>query len=124
MIQRLHLKALLADRGYLFSLVVMVLIVITMIVTALMTIQPSELRIPVKYSRFDAKNYTLDQWYELSSYIVFALVVFAGHFLISARLYQLKGRVFALGFAALGSVILGVAFVYFIAIIRVVSLTQ
>ena len=124
MLKQLRIRSLLADRGYLFSLIATALIVVVIGIVAVLMIRPSELRVPVRYSRFDLKNYTLDQWYFLMNYVVFGVTVWFAHFLISAKLYQLKGRSFALGFIALGAGILVVPLVYFLAIVKVVSLTQ
>lgn len=124
MIKQLRLKTLLADRTYLLSLIAVGLLVVVVVVVAMIALRPSELRVPVRYSRFDVKNYTLDQWYHLFNYLGFAVFVWLSHWLISAKLYQLKGRVFALGFVAMSAVVVLVTLVYFLAIIKIVSLTQ
>ncbi len=124
MIKQLQLRKLVADRGYLLSLIVMGLLVIAIILVAALYVRPSELRVPVSYSRFDSKLYTLGQWYQLLEYVLFAIVVMGAHTLSSAKLYQLKGRNFALGYSYLGAIVLSVAAVFFFVIVRVVSLIQ
>lgn len=124
MLQRLHIKSLLADRGYLIGLIAMLLLVLGITLLSIGFIRPGELRVPVRYSRFDLKNYSLEQWYHLLNYFLFAAIVWVGHFLISAKLYQAKGRQFAMGCVWIGIAILVITTVYLLSIIKVVSLTQ
>lgn len=124
MFESLKIRSLLADRKYLFALIGLGVVVIAIIVIALIYIRPGELRVPVRYSRFDSKNYSLEQWFYLLNFVVYGLVVFAAHFGISAKLYQTKGREFALGFVYVGTTILLIATVFFLAIFKIVSLSQ
>lgn len=124
MFKRLQLRSLLADRGYLVSLILMAVLVVITIVIAAVYIRPSELRVPVSYSRFDSKLYTLGQWYQLLDYVIFACIVVVTHTLLSAKLYQTKGRQFAIGYSYLGSLVLFIGTVFLFAIVRVVSLIQ
>jgi preprotein translocase subunit SecY len=124
MIKQLQFRKLLADRGYLISLGLMIVLVAAMVILAVVYVRPSELRVPVSYSRFDPKFYTLGQWYQLLTYIAFAFVVLVTHTLLSAKLYQIKGRPFALGYSFMGSLVLLIGLVFFFAIVRVVALTQ
>ena len=78
----------------------------------------------MRYSRFDSKNYSLGQWFYLLNFLLFSVVVFVGHLLVSAKLYQEKGRDFALGFVYAGTTLLIIAAVFFLAIFRVVSFSQ
>ena len=117
------LKQYLSDRAYLVSLVLLMVMALIVVVVSLFNIQPGELRIPVRYSWFDERNYALDQWYYLLSFPAFAVAVAAVHALLSAKLYQLEGRVFALGTVYVGVIILVQALVVFISIFRVVSLS-
>ncbi len=124
MLQRLKIKSLLSDRKYLFALIGLGLVVVVILVITLIYVRPGELRVPVRYSRFDSKNYSLEQWFYLLNFVVFALVVFFAHFGISAKLYQQKGREFALGFVYVGTTLLVIATVFFLAIFKIVSLSQ
>ncbi|MBP7760255.1 hypothetical protein KA093_00480 [Candidatus Saccharibacteria bacterium] len=124
MIKRLQIRSLLSDRGYVLLLILMLLLVAVVAVLTALYVRPGELRIPVRYSRFDSKNYTLDQWYSLLNYLIFAMFIWGSHFLISAKLYQLKGRQFALGYVHIGIGVLAVTIVYFLVILKIVSLTQ
>ena len=124
MIKQLQLRKLLSDRGYLLSLLLMGMLTVIIVIIAAIYVRPSELRVPVSYSRFDTKLYTLGQWYQLLGYVLFAIITAASHTLLSAKLYQIKGRQFALGYAYLGSLILLIGAVFFFVIVRVVSLIQ
>lgn len=124
MIKDLQLRALFSDKAFLMSSIVMGMLVGVMIVLAVLYIQPGQLRVPVKYSRYDARNFSLGQWYYLLNYIGFAFVVCVGHILIGAKLYQAKGRVFSLSFMYAGALVLVIACVFFLSITKIVALTQ
>lgn len=124
MLQRLKIQSLLSDRKYLFALIGLGLALLVVIIITAIYVRPGELRVPVRYSRFDSKNYTLEQWFYLLNFLVFAVVVFAGHLAISAKLYQEKGREFALAFVYAGTALMIIASVFFLAIFKIVSLSQ
>lgn len=124
MIKRLQLKSLLSDRGFQVAIGVMALVLILIVILAAFNIQPGELRVPIKYSRFDPRNYSLGQWYYLLNYVLFGLTVFAGHLLLGAKLYQAKGRFYALVYVYLGAIVLLITAIFFMSIIKVVSLSQ
>ncbi len=124
MFKELKLPSLLADRKYLFAIIGLLLALGVILIISVLYIRPGELRVPVRYSRFDAKNYSLDQWFYLLNFVVFSCIVAAGHILLSAKLYQERGREFALGFVYYGTALLVVAAVFFLAIFKVVSLSQ
>ncbi len=124
MFEQLKLRSLLGDRKYVFALIGLGFMVLVIIVIGAIYIRPGELRVPVRYSSFDSKNYSLDQWYYLLNFIVFGVIVFTTHLMISAKLYQERGRQFALGFVYLGTSLLGIAIVFFLSIFKVVSLSQ
>ncbi len=124
MIEQLKLRELLKDRKYLFALIGLGLVAFVVVILGLIYIRPGELLVPIRYSRFDSKIYTLEQWPYLLNFIVFAFIAVAGHLLISAKLYQERGREFALGFVYLGTTLLVVASVFFFALYKVVSILR
>jgi hypothetical protein len=124
MLERLKLKSLLSDRKYLFALIGLGIALLVILVITIIYVRPGELRVPVRYSRFDSKNYSLEQWFYLLNFLVFGIVVFLAHLGISAKLYQERGREFALGFVYAGTVLLAIATVFFLAIFKIVSLSQ
>ena len=124
MLQRLKIRSLLSDRKYLFALIGLGLALFAIIVITIIYVRPGELRVPVRYSRYDSKNYSLDQWFYLLNFVVFGFVVFFGHLAVSAKLYQDRGREFALGFVYTGTVLLAIATVFFLSIFKIVSLSQ
>lgn len=117
------LKKHLSDRVYLASIILMLVVTLIVLAISAVNIQPGELRIPVRYSWFDERNYVLDQWYYLLSFPIFVVTVAVLHTLLSAKLYQMKGRLFALSTVGLGIIILIFALVVFVSIFRVVSLS-
>lgn len=124
MLQRLKIRSLLSDRKYLFALIGLGLVLLVIVIITIIYVRPGELRVPVRYSRFDSKNYSLEQWFYLLNFVIFGFVVFFGHLVISAKLYQERGRQFALGFVYIGTVLLAISVVFFLAIFKIVSLSQ
>jgi cytochrome bd-type quinol oxidase subunit 2 len=124
MLEKLKITTLLRDRKYLFALIGLAAVVLFVVVITAVYVRPGELRVPVRYSRFDSKNYSLGQWFYLLNFLLFSVVVFVGHLLVSAKLYQEKGRDFAFGFVYVGTTLLIIAVVFFLAIFRVVSFSQ
>ncbi len=121
MIKRLQLKLLISDRAFLASIGVMGAVLLLIIILAAFNIHPGELRVPVRYSRFDPRNYSLGQWYYLLNYILFAGIVFVSHVLLGAKLYQIKGRLYAQVYVYFGAIILLITAIFFMSIIKVVS---
>jgi len=117
------IKQHLEDRMYLLSVVLLIGLTLVILVLSAINIQVGELRVPIRYSAFDEKNYTLDQWYYLLSFPLFAVVVAGFHTALSFKLYEIKGRLFALTATYLGSIVLVFALVVFLSIYRVVSIS-
>ena len=117
------IKQHLNDRTYLVSVVALMGLAFLIVIISIASIEIGELRVPIRYSAFDEKNYTLDQWYYLLSFPLFAVVVAGFHTAASLKLYELKGRLFALASTYLGSIVLLFALVVFLSIYRVVSIS-
>ena len=124
MLDSFQFKTILRDRAYFVALALLVSLAIIIVISSLFYVQPSDLQVPVRYSRFSAKLYDLGRWYYLINFVVIALLVCASHILLSAKLYHLKGRVFAIGMAYVGVGVLAVALVYVLSLFKVVSLLQ
>ena len=119
-----NFKLILADRGYLTALVVLLVIAFGIIVMGAANIRPSELQIPVRYTSFGITNFYRDRWYYLLSLVLFAVVIAVMHTLVSVRLYTAKGRGLAVSFVWLSVIVLIIASVFIFAIFRVASLSQ
>lgn len=124
MIEQLKLRELIKDRKYFFALMGLAGVTFLVILLGIIYIRPGELLVPIRYSRFDSKVYTLEQWPYLLNFVAFAIVVFLGHLFISAKLYQERGKEFALGFVYLGTSLLAVASVFFFALYKVVAILR
>lgn len=111
------------DRAFWAAWVVIGLIVAAIVVIGIVYIRPSDLQIPVRYSGFGITHFYRDKWYYEIIFIVFALVVAALHTLISARLLEVKGKQFALGFLWLTVVVLSVSCIFILAILRIAALS-
>lgn len=124
MLEQLKLRALLKDRKYTFALIGLASSFLAVLIISLVYIRPGELLPPIRYSTFDTSEFRLGQWTYMLNYVVFAIIVLVGHFLISAKLYQERGREFALGFVYLGTMLLIVAFVFFLGLYRAGSILR
>lgn len=111
------------DRSFWFAWGVIVLLLAVIIITGAAYIRPSDLQVPVRYSGFGITHFYRDKWFYEILFIVFALLVAVSHTLISAKLLQIKGREFALGFLWLTVIVLVVSAVFILAILRVASLS-
>ncbi|TAH33622.1 hypothetical protein EYC58_00645 [Candidatus Saccharibacteria bacterium] len=119
-----NLKQMVGDRAFWAAWVVIGLIITAIIIIGAIYIRPSDLQVPVRYSGFGITHFYRDKWYYEIAFIVFALLVAVLHTFISARLLEVKGRQFALGFLWLTVVILAIAAVFTLAILRVAALSQ
>lgn len=118
------MKQMVGDRAFWAAWVVIGLIITAIIIIGAIYIRPSDLQVPVRYSGFGITHFYRDKWYYEIAFIVFALLVAVLHTFISARLLEVKGRQFALGFLWLTVVILAIAAVFTLAILRVAALSQ
>lgn len=114
----------LGDRGYLTAWVVGLLAFFAIMVLCLIEIRPSDLQVPIRYSAFGITNIYRAQWYHELGFALFAVVIFVFHTLISLKLYKLKNREFAIAFQWLTTIVLAIAFLFFIAIFRVISIVE
>lgn len=119
-----NLRQMVGDRAFWAAWVVIGLIITAIIIIGAIYIRPSDLQVPVRYSGFGITHFYRDKWYYEIAFIVFALLVAVLHTFISARLLEVKGRQFALGFLWLTVVILAIAAVFTLAILRVAALSQ
>lgn len=111
------------DRSFWAAWTVIGLVLVIIIAIGAVYIRPSDLQVPVRYSGFGISHFYRDKWFYQITFIVFALVVAVFHTLISAKLFQVKGRQFALGFLWLTGVILLIGTVFILAILRIASLS-
>lgn len=118
-----QLKEMVKDRSFWFAWGVIALLLAIIIITGAAYIRPSDLQVPVRYSGFGITHFYRDKWFYEILFIVFAMLVAVAHTLISAKLLQIKGREFALGFLWLTVIILVVSAVFILAILRVASLS-
>ena len=117
------MKQMVGDRAFWAAWVAIGLIILVIIIIGAIYIRPSDLQVPVRYSGFGITHFYRDKWYYEIAFIVFALLVALFHTLISARLLEVKGRQFALGFLWLTTIILVIAAVFILAILRVAALS-
>jgi hypothetical protein len=117
------LKTVINDRylsGLLAGFLVLCLVVI--IYLAFM-IHASELQVVVHYTSFGTTNFYRDKWYYLLSFVVFIVVMAAGHTVITYKLLEKKGRDLALSFAWLSILLILIAAALFYQVLKIASLS-
>lgn len=118
-----QLKEMIGDRSFWVAWGVIALLLVIIIITGIVYIRPSDLQVPIRYSGFGVTHFYRDKWFYEILFMVFAVFVAVFHTLISAKLLQIKGREFALGFLWLTVILLVVSAVFILAILRVASLS-
>jgi len=117
-------KEMIHDRAFWASWGVIGALLIATVIISAIYIRPSDLQVPVRYSAFGLAHFSRDKWYYEFIFVVFAFLVAVMHSLISARLYDVKGRQFALAFLWMSVVVLIIGFIFTLAIFRVAALSQ
>ncbi len=118
------IKTIFSDRGYLIATLALIAVAITTIIISAFQIRVSELQVPIRYTSFGITNFYRDKWYYLLGFVVFIIFTAILHILISTRLYETKGREFAVAFIWLSTLVLIISAVFIYAILRVFQLSQ
>lgn len=118
------LRQVIRDRAFVAALVACVFFLLAIIVLGITQIHPSDLQIPLRNTVFGITHTYREQWYSELSLIGFAVIVAVLHTLISARLYTLKDRRYAIAFQWLTAILLGITFVILLAIFRVIAIVE
>lgn len=117
------MKEMVGDRAFWAAWVAIGVLIGIIVIIGAIYIRPSDLQVPVRYSGYGITHFYRDKWYYEIVFIVFAVLVAFFHTIISAKLLEVKGRQFALGFLWLTVVILAIAAVFILAILRVAALS-
>ena len=118
------LSLALKDRAYVTAWAVGLGLLVLLLIIGVVYIRPTDLQVPVRYSSFGITNFYREKWFYELSFIVFGILVSVFHTLISLRLFEQRGRSFALAFQWLTVLILIVTLATVTTILRVVSLSQ
>lgn len=115
-------KQLLKERQVVIALLVFAFLALLFVGYASFNIHPSELKLVTHYTAFGPTNFYRDAWYYLVGFVVFGVVFFIGHLLITLRLLASKGAELALAFVwtSVAILLIGAATVY--QVLRVAAL--
>lgn len=113
-----------ADRGYLTAFIASGLVFIADLILCIVEIRPNDLQVPIRYTAFGITNIYRAQWFHELSFVLFLVLVFVLHTLISLKLFQVKNRTYAVAFQWLTAVMLGIAFLFFMTIFRMISIIE
>lgn len=107
------------DRAYLTPLIIGGLLIIILLIMGASHIRISELQVAVRYSSFGITNFYREQWFYQLTFMVFGLAVYILHTFVALKLFQKKGKSFAVGFQWLTVAILAMTVVTVAAIFQV-----
>lgn len=107
------------NRAFLTPLIIGAVLVIILLIMSASHIRISELQVAVRYSSFGITNFYREQWFYQLTFVVFGLILYVMHTLISLKLYQKKGQPFAIAFLWLTVVLLAITVVTVAAIFQV-----
>ena len=116
------LQALAADRYLLSILALFVLSCLVLVVFLGFAIHPSERQVATRYTSFGTTNFYRDKWYYMLSFIGFTVLMAIVHLLLIFKILREKGRDFAIAFAWLGVIIVGIAAALFFQILKIASI--
>lgn len=122
-INRELIKEAAKDRALVILTLVGVVLALFIIVSGLLNIRPSDIQVPVRYSAYGVTNLYREKWYYLLSFIVAGLLFLVIHPLISLKLFQEKGRDFAVAFSAITVILCFIGILITLAVFRVVSIS-
>lgn len=118
------IKSVARDRGVMAAWVGFVILSLILILTAALHVHPSELQVTVHYTAFGVTNFYRDSWYYLVVFVLQAVLLLIAHTLITIKLYDQKGRSFALLFLALSCAVAVIIELLMVGLFHVVALVQ
>lgn len=110
------------NRAYATPLVLGVLLVIILLIMGATHIRVSELQVPVRYSSFGMTNFYRERWFYQLAFMVFGIIVYVFHALISLKLHDKKDIRFAIAFQWLTVIVLIMTVITVAAIFQVARL--
>ena len=119
---RAAFRSAIKERSFLIPLIIGGLLVVALLILGATHNRVSELQVPVRYSSFGITNFYREQWFYQFAFLVFGLMVYLFHTLVSLKLYERKDPRFATAFQWLTVTILVITFVTVAAIFQVAEL--
>lgn len=101
----------LRDRSFLLPFIISGLIVIAIAILGASYIRYSEIQVDARYTAFSLAKFYKEQWYYLVLYVVYGVLVYVAHTVLSMKLAKLKDRRFVIAFQWLTVVVLTFVFV-------------
>lgn len=110
------------DRTLIILTAASTLIALTIILSVVVQVRPSDVQVPIRYTAFGEAILYTDQWYYLLSFLGAGLVILAQP-LITLKLLQERGREFAIGFASVTNVVATLGLLLTLAVLRTASIS-
>lgn len=118
------LRDTLKDRTFVLLWFALLVLAGVVIVAGVLTIRPSDLQVPTRYSAFGITNFYRDKWYYALAFVFFAIFVAVMHILVSLKLYAAKGRRLAVAFLWMSLIVMALAVATIFVILRLISFGQ
>lgn len=118
------IKQAATDRNLLVTWVGFMVVSIIVIITAALHVRPSELQVTVHYTAFGVTNFYRDSWYYLVVFVLQAVLLIVAHSFITLKLYDAKGKYFAVFFLGLSIAVATIIELLLAGLFHVVGLVQ
>jgi hypothetical protein len=118
------IKTVASDRIILAMWIAFVALSGIVIITAALHVVPSELQVTVHYTAFGVTNFYRDNWSYLIVFVAQAVLLLVAHSLITVKLFDQKGRNFAVLFLGLSIAVALISELLLAGLFRVVALVQ
>lgn len=110
------------DRWFTGLTILNIILLLVVLVTLLMTIEPKETQVMTQYTIFGTTNHYRGYWYTLWTYGLLELVMVFGHLALAAKLMELGRREFAMGLLWLTLVLSTLVLLVSQSVIKIASL--
>ncbi len=111
------------DRTLIILTFIGTVLALVIIISGILTIRPSDIQVPVRYSAYGATYLYREKWYYLLSFLAAGGLFLIMHPLITLKIWQEKGRDFAIGFSTLTLLVTFIGVLITSAVLRVVSVS-
>lgn len=110
------------SRSFLALWSLMIIETVILLVLASIYIHAGQLQIPVRFSAFADTQYFREDWAYLLNFVVFGVAILCLNILVSLKLFNIKGRHFALGYLVIVILVFAVSILLIAAILRVAGI--
>ncbi len=116
-------KEFLGQRRIILALIALFVASIIFVIYAGLNVHQTDLKVVTHYTAFGTTNFYRDQWYYLITFVLFGIIIAAGHSVIALKIYAIKGLELALSFIWISVIMICIAAVIVHQVLKVAALT-